>query len=227
MVPPSIPNIESNSLVTVNWGKNRLADQATTPSILFMRFNSGTSTYVKYCHFEQIRKDLVEHDYIKTVSLGIAQGYHGNHTGDSTGACIVISLLIISYYISNKNKPQREILSIIHDIISNKAGPHARAIRNAENPPINEGCNVGLYPAIAHMYQNELLSAENLIGEAGGNIFGDDIFKILNRLHEYNGNIGMSEYKIQINFILCSILLCSDFLIVCQSYTSDSTQSQY
>ena len=196
VLPPTLTNtnLESNSLITREM-INRVRDGnngAPSISLDAMRYRPDALNSLKHAHYDRIRAVLTEVEHISTIRLGIAQG--NNNGSNSTGACVAISFLLISE-LMNGNPVDKDTVA---RIIGHEAAGHALAIRDrmitAGQIDTHGYCDLDEPISKQYMYDNEILSADEHIDTVYGDMFKDDIMKILRVLHSHAGNVGMSKY---------------------------------
>jgi len=148
----------------------------------------GRYNHEKYQHFHDIRQTLIEVDLISTNSLGAAQGFNSADS-DTTGACVVISLLTVKHHLFEIDTTDD---FATRDILSRAAPYHVRRVRSGNR--ITEGDNIEYQQALKYMNENNILrQGSYTMIDAHGNIFSQEIFKLLNPLNEAEENVGVGK----------------------------------
>lgn len=132
---------------------------------------------------------MIQVDLISTNSLGAAQGF-ASADSDTTGACVVISLLNVTHHLFEIDTTDD---FAIRDILSRAAPYHVRRVRSGNR--IAEGDNIEYQQALKYMNENNILrQGSYTMIEIYGNIFSQDIFRLLNPLNEAEEDVGVGKY---------------------------------
>jgi hypothetical protein len=139
-------------------------------------------------------------------SLGFSQG------GNSTGACVVISLLISKRHIEATRVTPEDVRGILDE-----ASIIAPLVRN-EHDDIDGYGDIGFPDALGYMNTNRIMPTSIVCSdEAHGNIFNNELLRLMNKLASLTVNASVGKFIWSI-YLIC--LLCLIYLTQLQSSIS-------